>query len=192
MFYLLVMVPGSFEFGRSEITQGRMNAFVPIDLLDPVASTGRCEVPELGISVGEVLILEQIHLLFFDSADQTLGVSVLFGLAHSCIADLHTVLGKQISVSRGGILHTLVAVMDERHIVSQCASQRVQRQVLVQRTAQFPAADAACEYVHDDCKKNELTLQPDVGDTGTAFGASVSLAQACSGKVTSRSCTRLG
>ena len=90
MFYLLVMVPGSFEFGRSEITQGRMNAFVPIDLLDPVASipmqcarhcAGRCEMPDLCVGVGKVLIVRKIHLLFFDGADDPFRIRVLGRLA---------------------------------------------------------------------------------------------------------------
>ncbi len=79
-----------------------MNALVLVYLLNPVASTGRCEVPELGVNVGEIFIFGQLHLLFFDSTDDPFRIGVLGRLTDFGIADLHAVVGEQTDIGRGG------------------------------------------------------------------------------------------
>ncbi len=65
------LIPDDFEFGRREIAESRMDSLVLVYLLDPVASTGRCEVPDLGVGVGEILVVRQVHLLFLDGLTLT-------------------------------------------------------------------------------------------------------------------------
>ncbi len=56
-----------------------MDAFMLIDLID--------EAPDLGVGVGEVEIVGEINLLFFDSTDHALGKRVVFRLAGGRQAD---------------------------------------------------------------------------------------------------------
>ena len=104
-----------------------MDAFVLVHLLD--------EVPDLGICVGEVLIVRQVHLLFLDGTDQPLGVAIFFGLADGRHANLHAVFDQQVCVGRRSVLYTLIAVMDMWPMVGQGTPQGAQRQLLVQRAA---------------------------------------------------------
>jgi hypothetical protein len=48
-----------------------VNAFDVVDVVEEAA-----EVP---LGVGEVLVVRQVHLLFFDGADDAFGVAVLVG-----------------------------------------------------------------------------------------------------------------
>ena len=76
-----------------------MDAFVHIDLIQ--------EATELMIGVIVVLILRQVNFLFFDSADQPLGVAVLPGLTNVGHANLDVVVSQQVYIGGGCILVTL-------------------------------------------------------------------------------------
>src|ERR1700681_1490424 len=60
--------PLLLELAGRRVPQGGVNAF---DVVNVVEET--CDLP---LSVGEVLVLGEIHLLFFDGADETFGVTV--------------------------------------------------------------------------------------------------------------------
>ena len=65
-------------------------------------------------SVCKVKVIRQVHLLFFDGADQPLGISVLGGFADLGHADRHMGGLEQIGVSGRGILDALIRMMDLR------------------------------------------------------------------------------
>jgi hypothetical protein len=62
------------------------------------------EAPDLLVSVMIVKIFRQIHLLFLDSADETLRVAVLPGLVLIGYADLNFSILQDLSVGRGCVL----------------------------------------------------------------------------------------
>ena len=66
-------MPLLFELPGCQIAEGRVDAF---DVVDVVEETG-----DLPKGVGEVLVLGEIHLLFFDGAHETFGVAVFARLA---------------------------------------------------------------------------------------------------------------
>ena len=64
--------PAAGEFQRRQVTQCRVDAFAIVDVIQKAG--------QLLVGIGEVLIVRQIDLLFFDGADQPFGIRVLFGV----------------------------------------------------------------------------------------------------------------
>ena len=77
---------------------------------------------------------------------------------------------EQRAVVDAGILHAAIGVMDQaarrglarldRHV------ERCDRQTRLADVVQGPADDAAAEGIEDNGKKDELLVQPDIGDVG--------------------------
>jgi hypothetical protein len=59
-----------------------------------------------------VEILGQVNFLFLDRPDETLGVAVLPGLAHTGHADLDISILEHLGIGSGSILYSLVGVMN--------------------------------------------------------------------------------
>src|SRR5450756_2224709 len=94
-------------------------------------------------------ILRQVHLLLFDGAHQTLCEAVLPGGPDLSHTNCDLVNAQQISVRRGSILNALIRVMNLGLTRLQSTVQSGQCQVTIQVAPQMPAADRACEDIHD-------------------------------------------
>jgi hypothetical protein len=65
------------------------------------------DAPDLLVSIMTIKIIRQIHLLFLDSADETLRVAVLPGLALIGHADMKFSILQDLSVGRGCVLDSI-------------------------------------------------------------------------------------
>ena len=59
---MLLLFPVCFEFGWRQIAERRVDPFVLIHVLD--------ELADLGVCVGEIMVIRQVHLFFLDGADE--------------------------------------------------------------------------------------------------------------------------
>jgi len=133
-----------------------MDAFPIVDIFD--------ETPNLRTGIRKVIILGQIHLLFFDGPHQSLGKTIFFGFPRGGHADLDVVLFEQIDIFQGGILNALIAVMDFRQTQAERHPQCCQGQAGIQDLFKAPAADRTGEDIHDRCQINEPVAEPDIRD----------------------------
>src|SRR5688572_13341615 len=67
--------PLLLEFAWRQVAERRVDAF---DVVDVIEKAG-----ELPLGIGEVVVLGEIHLLFFDGAHESLGIAVFTRLAES-------------------------------------------------------------------------------------------------------------
>ncbi len=86
---------------------------VPEDHSDLLSSVQVVEEPpQLAIRIGEILILGQNDLLFFDGPHPALCLPILLRLSDRRHADRHTVAGQEVCFRRGAGLHTLLGMVD--------------------------------------------------------------------------------
>jgi hypothetical protein len=146
-----------FELGWGQIAQRRMDALALVHVIQ--------EVPDLRIGVGEVTILCERHLRFFDRAHQPLGIAILPGLALLRQADPRAELFQARYIGSRGILHTLVRVMDAGLTPGdETPLQGGERERLVEMTAQLPAADGPRVDVHEYGEIDKVALEAHIGD----------------------------
>jgi len=120
------------------------------------------EVADLDSGVGQILILTQGHFLFLDGPDDPFRIRVRRRLAPGRHADLDPRGLQAGDIARGGVLHTLVGVMDVWPPFAQGHLQGAERQIAVQVTPQLPAAQAAGEDIQHDGQVNVALRQTNV------------------------------
>jgi len=148
--------PATGEFNGRQITESRVDAFAIIDIIQ--------EAAQLLVRIGEVLIVRQIDLLFFDGANKPFGVRVLFGFADRGHADLHPQRLQPGHVVGCGVLDALVGVMHLGLVSGQAALQGRAGEALVQAAAQLPAPDLTREHIHEHRQVDKVALKPDVSN----------------------------
>src|SRR4029077_2118774 len=150
--------PLVFELPGRQVAQGRVDTFAVVDIVE--------ETSDLPVGVGEVVVVGQVHLLFFDGANQAFGVAIFAWFADRCHAEGDAESLQALDVVGGGILDALIGMVQLRHGHDQGTFEGCQREPLVEIASQVPTAQRAGEDVHEDRQVNELTAETDVGDVG--------------------------
>src|SRR5690606_16048285 len=95
---------GGFKLSRREIAQARMNALAVVDISK--------KTTDLLVGIVKVLVVRQIDFFFLDGADDTLRIAILPGFTDRGRADGNLGFGEQSKMSGGGIVSTLVRVVN--------------------------------------------------------------------------------
>src|ERR1043166_925725 len=148
-------MPLLLELGGRQVAERGVDAFDVVDVVE--------EAGHLRLGVVEVTVIGEVHLLFFDGADQTFGEAVLAGLADRRHAEFDAELLQALDVSGRGVLDALIGMMDLGRGAGQGAFEGRASESLVEAAAQVPAADGAGEDIHEDGEVDELTAEADVG-----------------------------
>lgn len=130
-------MPLRLELLGRQVAKRRVDALDVVDRVD--------EVPDLLAGLGEVLVVGEIDLLFFDGAHEAFGVTVLAWLADRGHAESDAEFLQALDIHGGGILHALIGVMDLRCSADQGPLQGGEREPLIEVAAQVPAADRTRE-----------------------------------------------
>lgn len=102
----MLLLPLGLVFGWGEIPQRGVDPLVDIRVIQ--------EAPDLLVCVVIVEVFRQVHLLFLDRADETLGVAVLPGRALVGHADSNPSIVQALGVSRGRVLDPLIGMGHRR------------------------------------------------------------------------------
>src|SRR5687767_11598805 len=104
----MLLPPVGLKFGWGEIPQCGMDALVLIDLLGTM--------PNLGVSIGIVLIVGKVDFFFLNSSDDALSIAVLPSRADFGHADFYLKGQQLLHIGTGCILDALIAVMNLRRL----------------------------------------------------------------------------
>lgn len=84
-----------------------MDAFDVVNIVE--------ETRDLPACFGKVLVIGKIDLLLLDGSHQALGVTVLAGFADGGHAEDDAEAAEAVDIGRGGVLDTLIGMMDLWH-----------------------------------------------------------------------------
>jgi hypothetical protein len=97
---VLLWQQGGFKLSRGEIAQAGMYTLAIVDIAE--------EATNLLIGVVKILVVRKRNSLFLNGAHETLGIAILPSFTDFSHADGDSGIGKQVTISRGSILDTLV------------------------------------------------------------------------------------
>src|SRR5689334_14779164 len=117
------------EFSWREVAESGMNALSHVFDLKPVLN--------LAIGIVKISVFGVIEMFLLERTHEALGVSVLGRLARFGHTDLNARIGEARAIASGGVLNTLVRVMELRGRLSQRLFQCGQREGLAQAASQM-------------------------------------------------------